>query len=169
MEKCLLTLRLRWIPVFLLFFACHKSATNTVPPAIHPSLEGKWTIFKYIAANFDTSGGKTPLPNDTIYPTHVETENFTKDSVYTDTWEGFSYFFMAAKDSFYNVQNREYLDTSAYTATAAYILEYRYSPYDTVFIVNLSDTLLVTNEKTYEGAGTSGPVLYHLNSYAGKQ
>jgi hypothetical protein len=145
--------------------ACHKSGTSATQTSSPPSLKGHWTIFKYIAANFDTTGGKTHLPNDTIYPIHSEYIDFTHDSVYSVNWENFVYFF-GHPDSFYNVQTREYLDTSAYTATSSYYVEYRFAPYDTSYIISLSDTLLVTKENLYEGTGTNGPVLYNLFVYS---
>ena len=67
------------------------------------------------------------------------------------------------------MQTREYVDTSAYTATSAYYIEYRFAPYDTSYIISLSDTLLVTRINIYDGTGTSGPVLYNLFTYARRQ
>lgn len=131
------------------------------------SLIGHWTIFKYVAANFNTAGGLTPLPNDTIVPIHSEYKEFTKDSIYEESWETFNYY-LTHPDSFTNVQNRQFMDTAAYTASSSYYIEPRFAPNDTVFLASLSDTLLVGMQKSYEGLGVSGPVLYDLYFYARK-
>jgi hypothetical protein len=158
--------------LFLTLFclaACHKTGTSSTTPPSSATLQGNWTIYQYVVANFDTSGGMTPLPNDTIYPTHSEYKDFTMDSVYEVSWEDFNYAF-GHPDSFYNVQTREYSDTSAYTATAAYYLEPRFSPNDTTFIIGLTDTTLDMMEKIYVNLNTaSGPVLYDIFIYARKQ
>lgn len=131
-----------------------------------PTLLGHWTVFKYVAANFDTVG-LTPLPNDTIYPTHDEFKIFTKDSVYEESWETFSYYF-AHPDSFNNTQSRQFMDTAAYTEGTSYYIEPRFAPNDTVFLAALSDTVFVGMQKFYQGLGATGPVLYDLYIYARK-
>ena len=173
---------LLFIGALITFFACSKSggASNTsgttgtpgtpkdtTPSAQGPSLIVHWNIFKYVAANFSTAGGLTALPNDTIYPIHSDYKEFTKDSIYEQSWETFSYY-LTTPDSFSNSQNRQFMDTAAYTTGPSYYIEPRFAPNDTVFIASLSDTLLVGMQKSYEGLGISGPVLYDLYIYARK-
>src|SRR5580658_7240358 len=109
MKKKMLTGSSSFFVAVLLFAACHKSGSSPTPPPSSPSLQGNWTMNKYIVTNFDTAGGMTPLPNDTIYPTHSEYKIFTKDSVYGENWENFVYAF-THPDSFYNTQTKEFFD-----------------------------------------------------------
>ena len=164
-------------PLFValfLFTACHKSSSTPINPGgpskpSSPSLVGNWSAYRYIATDFDTTGGKPHLPNDTITPTHIEYQNFTKDSVYSVSWETFEYSFTTNPYSFSNTQNTEFSDTSAYTATTTYIIEPRFALDDSVYIVSLTDTSLVLKVHIYEGVGPSSGVLYDILSYLHKQ
>ncbi len=151
--------------------ACHKTGTSSTTPPASPTLQGDWTIYKYIVTNFDTTGGKNAIPNDTIYPMHDDYKDFTTDSVYGVSWETFVYAnaYPGHPDSFYNLQTKEFFDTSAYTATAAYYVTPRWAPNDTTFIVGLTDTTLETMQKIYLGITDSGPALYDIYIYARKQ
>lgn len=108
----------------------------------------------------------THIPNDTVYPPQPEVRIFTKDSVIDEWWESFYYVF-AHPDTFYIQQTNELFDTSAYIATAAYYLEAAY-PTDTISILELTDTTLVTMEKIYPKNVRSGPVLLNLYTYGRK-
>jgi hypothetical protein len=161
----------------LSFTACHKSSSSPINPGgpsspsspSSPTLVGNWSIYRYIATDFDTTGGKPHLPNDTITPTHSEFANFTKDSVYSVTWESFGYSFTTNPYSFINTQNTEFSDTSAYTATATYYVEPRFAPDDTTFIVSLTDTSLQLKTHIYQGLGPSSGVLFDILTYLHKQ
>jgi hypothetical protein len=169
-KNSILLFGLLFVAVFLLN-ACSKSGSSSVttggPPS--PSLVGNWSIYQYIATDFDTTGGKPHLPNDTISPMHSEYRNFTRDSVYETSWETFAYYFTTHPYSFSNTQNRQFADTAAYTATATFYVEPRFAPYDTTIIVSLTDTSLVVKSHCYEPAGPSAGVLYDIITYLHKQ
>jgi hypothetical protein len=157
-----------------LFTACHKSSSSPINPGgpsnpSSPTLVGNWSVYRYIATDFDTTGGKPHLPNDTITPTHTEFANFTKDSVYSVSWESFGYSFTTNPYSFINTQNTEFSDTSAYTATANFYIEPRFAPNDTAYIVSLTDTSLQLKTHFYQPGGPSGVALFDILTYLHKQ
>jgi hypothetical protein len=160
----------------VILLACQKSSPNsntnnnskTQADSTSASLVGNWIVVKYIAANFDTTEGETYIPNDTIYPTHSEYHLFTKDSLYGNSWETFTYYDYTV-DSFVNTQNKEFFDTAAYTSTATYYV-LNNSSVDTSYIVALSDTELVTMDKTFRNlTSPSSGVLFDLFTYYTKQ
>jgi hypothetical protein len=150
-----------------LLTACHKTGSSPTQLPTTPTLQGTWSFYKLIFANFDTAGGMTHIPNDTVYPPQPEVRIFTKDSVIDGWWENFYYVF-GHPDTFYIQQTNEWFDTSAYIATAAYYFETTY-PTDTISILELTDSTLVTMEKIYPKNVRSGPVLDNIYTYGRKQ
>jgi hypothetical protein len=165
-KKMLTKVGLAFATLFLAV-ACHKNNTLPTPPPATPTLQGTWSIYKFIYANFDTSGGMTSMPNDTVYLPHPEVKTFTKDTVYAEGWENFVYVY-GHPDTFYTEQSNEWFDTSAYISTAAYFLETRYALTDTTFILQLTDTTLAAMEKVYPINATSGPVLLDIYIFGRK-
>ncbi len=77
--------------ILCMCLSCSKTNTqnNNVPPqnGLNSQLSGNWKVVKYVAYNFDSTNGRTYIPNDTIYPVNSESWNFSADSIYIDTWK----------------------------------------------------------------------------------
>jgi hypothetical protein len=157
---------------FILFICLSCSKTNTenniVPPQnnLNTQLSGNWKVVKYVAYNFDSTGGRPYIPNDTIYPANSESWNFSEDSVYIDSWETFTYNMTTHPYSFTNSQTKEFTGTYSYIAGQDYFNLNTGSHIDSNYVVSVTASQLIVRENTYINlSDPSSGVLYNLNIY----
>jgi hypothetical protein len=125
-------------------------------------------VVKYVIANFNTSGGRHYIPNDTIVPIHRETLVFSKDSVASDNWQTDSYSYTTSPYTFTNTQTREFMGSYFCTYGKNYFAT-RYNTFiDTTLIISISPSQVVTSENIPITYNPSTGTLYTITTYLQK-
>ena len=151
-----------------IFFSCKKSSDNntTNPPQndLQLQLSGSWKVIKYIVSNFNTTEGRPYIPNDTIVPIHMETYVFSKDSIFTDTWQTNSYYYTTNPYTFKNTQTKEFTGTYFCTYGKNYFVTRFNTVIDTTVITSLSGSQLVITGNVPITYNPSTGVLYTITT-----
>lgn len=153
-------------PLFLFALSCKKSGDSANPPNPAPQLKaqlsGKWNVVKYVAANFDTTGGNY-ISNDTIYPSKPEYLEFSADSLHSVSWETFVYDQTTHPHSFRVTQTVQFDVKVPYTSGDGYYVTRFASYLDTCLVVSISSSQLVQMEKFFPTR--TGVYSYSLYTY----
>lgn len=160
------------ILIFFMFFSCKKSTnlnnSNSPQNDLELQLSGHWQVVKYIISNFDTTQGRPNIPNDTIYPIHTETYNFSKDSLSTDSWQNNNYYYTTNPYTFENTQTKEFSGSYFCSYGKKYYVTRSNARNDTSIIISISASQLIKSENVPITSNPSKGILYTINTYLQK-
>jgi hypothetical protein len=156
------------ILISFIVLSCKKnSASNTVSPPqndLQSQLSGNWRVIQYVVSNFNTTAGRPYIPNDTIIPVHTETYVFSKDSLFTDTWQTNGYNYTTNPYTFENSQTKEFTGTHFCTYSKGYFVNHLNSFNDTSLINSISATKLVISDNVPVTYNPSTGILYTITT-----